>query len=128
MKWTRRHFLQLTGGIAATVGLGLTPKLVRTLSGKAYFEDWRALPGMNLILTLEVESPETTQVELIARTDNRETHLMEMAGSAQISVQIPYFKTGKDSYELIARVVDDQGRYLDSEPVEVITESFHFGM
>lgn len=128
MKWTRRHFLQLTGGIAATVGLGLTPKLVRTLSGKAYFEDWRALPGMNLQLTLEVESPETTQVELLARTDTGEIHLADMPGASQLSVQIPYYKTGHDSYELIARVVDNQGRYLDSEPVEVITESFHFGM
>ena len=128
MKWTRRHFLKLTGGMAATFGLAMTPGLWRALAGKAHFDDWRALPGMSMNLTLDVESPQTKHIELLARTETGDFHLMDLKGAHQQSVVIPYFKSGRDSYQLIARVLDIDGRYLDSEPVEVITESFHFGM
>ena len=128
MKWTRRHFLEATGGLAAAVGLGLTPGFMKRLSGHAVFEDWRALPGMVLNLSVEVASPEGKQVTLLARTAEGETSLGDLACASQMQIEIPYIRTGHDSYELIARVSDRYGRYFDSDAVEVLTESFQFGM
>lgn len=128
MKWTRRNFLQLTGGLASTLALGAVPAVVGSLKGKAFFNDWRALPGMPMVLTLEVEAPEKTQVEVVVGDDSGSHVVTRLQGAPTVEVRVPMLKTSQESYILYARVMDSSGRSLNSEPVEVIAESFHFGM
>ena len=128
MAWTRRHFMEITGGLAAVAGLGIIPKVAGALEGKAYFEDWRALPGMQLKLTLDVNQPESTRVDIFAREEQEKQHLMCLKGAPNLEIPIPFLKTAGDSYMLWAVVSDEDGKTLETEPVEVITEDFYFGM
>ena len=128
MAWTRRRFMEVTGGLAAAAGLGIVPRVAGALEGKASFEDWRALPGMQLKLSLDVDRPDSTQVDIFAREGMEEQHLMRLKGAPNLEIPIPFLKTAGDSYMLWAVVSDDSGKTLATEPVEVITEDFHFGM
>lgn len=128
MKWSRRHFLAMTGGMAAAAGVGLVPRLAEALPGKAVFSDWRALPGMRLDLRLEVEHPEETEVEIIAMDGEHELDRIRMKGAENLVVPVPYFRVGGESFLLFAEVSDVRGRSLVSDSVEVISEEFHFGM
>ena len=124
----RRNFLQLTGGLASALALGAVPEIIGNLKGRAYFNDWRALPGMSLVLTLEVEEPEKTIVELIVKDNNGSHTVAQSQGAPSLNVVVPLLKTNQESYTLFARVVDLSGHGLDSDPVEVIAESFQFGL
>ena len=129
MQWTRRHFLQITGSAAAAMGLGATGMaLDRMLSGSARFCEWRALPGMVLDLTLEMAHPEAKSVDIIAQTEAGYFKVDSLKGAETLKVDIPYVETVNDSFQLLAVVRDANGRYCQSEPVEVIAEPFMFGM
>ena len=129
MQCTRRHFLQITGSVAAAMGLGVTGVAIdRMLSGHASFSQWRALPGTTVDLTVDVAHPETLSVEIVARTESGLYHVDTLKGAATLSVGVPYIETADESFELIAVVRNDDGRYCQSEPVEVLTEPFMFGM
>ena len=127
MRWTRRQFGTCIGALASALGLSGVASLM-TLRGRAYFEDWRALPGMAMTLHVEVARPSETTVTLLARVAGKTTEIGAMSGASSLEVRIPYIESGEDSYELIARVEDAWGRHCDSEPLEVLTERFQFGM
>ena len=129
MQCTRRHFLQITGRVAAAMGLGVTGvALDRILSGHATFSQWRALPGTALNLTLDIPHPEALSVEIVARTESGLFQIDSLKGAQLLSIDVPYIETANESFELIAVVRDADGRHCKSEPVEVLTEPFMFGM
>ena len=125
MKWNRRNFLKITGGVMAALGVGVG---VKALSGRVFFDDWRALPGMTMILTVEVDSPETKQVEFMARTAEGTRRVGMLHGAHTLEVEIPYVETAAESYELVAVVHDWHLGSISSEPVEVLTQSYRFGL
>ena len=129
MQWTRRHFLQITGSAAAAMGLGVAGIAIdRILSGCVSFSEWRALPGMALDLTLDVAHPEKTSVDIVAQTDRGYFRLDTLKGAKKLKIDVPYIDTAKESYMLVAVVRDGEGRSRQSDPVEVLTEPFMFGM
>ena len=129
MQWTRRHFLQITGSAAAAVGLGAIGVVAdRILNGKASFGEWRALPGMALDLTLDVAHPEETSVEIIAQTEAGFFRVDTLMGAKTLKIDVPYIETANESFMLVAVVRDNDGRCCKSDPVEVLTEPFMFGM
>ena len=109
----------------AALGIGVT---VKTLAGKVYFNDWRALPGMTMTLTLETDTPENKHVDIIARTKEGSRHIQTLQGAPTLEVEIPFIETADESYELIALVYDWQLASLESEPVEVLVQSYRFGL
>ena len=128
MKWTRRNFLQLTGGLTSALALGMVPEIVESLKGRAVFEDWRALPGTSIGLSLEVDEPDRTLVEIIVEDKSSSYTVAQLKGASKLDVVVPFLKTEEESYLLYARVTDPEGRCLKSEPVEIIAESFRFGL
>ena len=129
MQWTRRHFLEITGGAAAALGLCAAGiGLDRVLAGHASFGTWRALPGMTLDLSIDVDSPEQATVEIVAHTSEGYLHVETLRGARQVRVEVPYIETSEDSYELLAVVQDTSGRCCHSDAVEVLAEPFMFGM
>ena len=129
MQWTRRHFLQITGSAAAAMGLGAVGITIdHTLSGRASFGEWRALPGMALDLTLDVAHPEETSVDIVAQTENGYFRLDTLKGAKILKIDVPYMETANESFMLMAVVRDGEGRCCNSDPVEVLTEPFMFGM
>lgn len=125
MHWNRRNFLKITGGMMAAVGVGTGVKL---LTGSAAFNDWRALPGMTMTLTLNVDKPEKKKVNIIARTQEGASHVQSMKGAQTLEVEVPFLETSKEAYELIAVVSDWRGASLTSEPVEVLAQAYRFGL
>ena len=81
-----------------------------------------------MVLTLDVEAPEQMQVEIVVGDDSGFHTVSRLEGALTLDVVVPLLRTDQESYLLYARVMDESGRSLDSEPVEVIAESFHFGM
>lgn len=125
MRWTRRNFLQAAGGLAAVTGLGLLAKNI--IQGKASFNDWRALPGMILTLTLDTDSPESKYVDLVARYEGKTQTLGTLKGAHSLEIEIPFVSTSEESYNLTAVVYDSTGAF-ESEPVEVLAQPFSFGL
>lgn len=128
MHWTRRQFVQICSALLGVLGLGGLTFAARKLDGRVYFDDWRAIPHIPMTLHLDVDSPEETRITLVAKYDGQTTKLATLPGAREVILQIPYIETQGESYELCATVTDRQGRRCQAEPLEVISESFHFGM
>ncbi len=128
MQWTRRHFIELGAAAAAMFGLGAKAATTQKLEGRAYFDDWRALPGMKMTLHLDLEAPTSTQVTFVARHDGAETVIEKLKGSPDIEFRVPYIPTKAESYDLCAIVEDRAGRRCESETLEVLISTFSFGM
>ena len=128
MHWTRRHFIGFCSAVAGALSVGGVSLATRELKGRAYFDDWRALPGMIMTLHLDVESPENTEVTLIARHDGIETTLDTIDGARELDIRMPYIPTKGESYDLCAVVTDRMGRCCRAERVEVLSQPYRFGM
>ncbi len=124
MHWTRREFLQISGAAAVA---GLMVPLAVTPGMRAYFSDWRALPGMKLRLTLEMPDPGRAQVSIIARSEGHERVIETLAGSPEIEVEMPYIETSEESFEILA-VVDSGMHRCMSDAVEVLAPAYQFGL
>lgn len=125
MRWTRRNFLQATGGLAAMTGLGLLARHI--IQGNASFSEWRALPGMILTLKIDTDSPENKYVDLVAKYEGKTQTLGTLHGARELEIEIPFISTAQESYELSAIVYDASGAF-QSEPVEVLAQPFSFGL
>ena len=126
MKWNRRHFIGVLGGFVGMVCTGIGVR--RALPGKAEFDDWRSLPGMSLGLELDVASPSSVAIDLVARHDGREHLVRTYRGAQHLDVEVPFVETQEESYELYAVVRDPVGRRLQSDVVEVLAQPFQFGL
>ncbi len=126
MHWTRRQFLQVTGAAAAALGLGALS--IMPSDGHVAFEDWRALPGMKARLTLDVDNPQNTRVYLVAQTDSEQRIVDTFEGAPSLDIPVPFIKTSEESFMLFAVVMDHGHPACVSEPLEVLTESFMFGL
>lgn len=125
MKWNRRNFLKISGGLMAALGVGVSMK---TLSGRVFFNDWRALPGMTMTLTVDVDSPETKQVDIIARTVEGSHHIRTLKGAHTLEIEMPFVQTAEESYELVAVVYDWHLSSIESDPIEVLAQAYRFGL
>lgn len=128
MHWTRRHFIQIWSAMLSVLGLGGLAVVSRKLDGRVYFEDWRAIPHIPMTLHLDVEKPEETTITLTAKYDGKTMELAKLPGAKEVLLQVPYIETTGESYDLCATVTDRQGRRCQAEPLEVISETIHFGM
>ncbi len=128
MHWTRRNFIEACSAVAGALGIGGIAVASRQLEGRAFFDDWRALPGMTMTLHLDVEQPESTEVTLIAKYDGTETKLGTLPGAQSIDIQVPFIPTKAESYELCAYVEDKLGRRCQADSVEVLSQNYRFGM
>lgn len=125
MRLTRREFLEISAGAVALAGIGLTG--LRIARGNIYFNDFRALPGMHLVLKLNVPKPEKSRVYLAARAEGREGVLASMTGASDLEIEVPMIETDEEIYELYAVVETESGR-LKSECVEVLAQPYMFGL
>ena len=126
MQWTRRQFLKASG--AAAVALGLGAVCFMPEHGRVAFDDWRALPGMKARLTLDFDSPEGKRVFLVAQTEREQRIVHSLPGAPTLEITVPYVKTDEESFMLFAVVMDHGIPAGVSEPLEVIAESFQFGL
>ncbi len=125
MRWTRRAFLEASGAAAAVLSLGTLG--FKHISGRVFFDEDRALPGMRLALTLDIDEPETKRVSIIARCEGTERIMETRTGSNQLEIEVPAIETDDESFELYALVESGLERYL-SDPVEVLSQPYHFGL
>lgn len=127
MHWTRRQFLQISGGVCL-LGLSGIVTHAKAQDLRAYFNDWRALPGMKMVLTLNMAEPESAVVLIVARVEGHERVIQRLQGASQVEVEMPYIETKEESFEVCAIVEDrNHGRYL-SDSVEVLAQSYQFGL
>ena len=124
MRWTRRAFLEAGGVMAAAAGLGAVGMMMH---GRVFFDEERALPGMRLRLTLEMDNPESKRVQIIARCDGYERVVQTMKGARQLEIEIPAIESDEESYLLYAMAGNGISDYV-SEPVEVLSQPYHFGL
>ena len=124
--WTRRQFLQISGATAAALGVGALS--VMPSKGHASFDDWRALPGMIARLTLEIDHPETKRVHIVAQTEREQRIIESYPGASVLDIRVPFVRTSEDSFMLYAVVTDHGETACISEPLEVLVESFQFGL
>ena len=127
MKWTRRQILFALGGAACALGLGAFRS--GALRGRLAFADWRALPGMRLALDIDTETdPSALAVDIIA-VDERGEHLLStIRGARRIDVEMPFIPTQKESFYVVAQARDWRNRRLRSDPVEVLSGTYKFGL
>lgn len=128
MQWTRRNFMELVAAGAAALGIGTGVVAGQKLEGRAYFDDWRALPGMKMTLHMAFDAPEDLEVTLVAKHDGTESTLETLRGREALEFRIPYVKTSSESYDLVAIIEDRHGRRCESEILEVLSGEFSFGM
>ena len=128
MHWTRRQFIKICSAMLSVLGLGGLAIVSRRLEGRVYFDDWRAIPHIPMTLHLDVREPDKTTVTLVARHDGQTTFLATLPGASELVIQVPFIETQGETYDLCATVTDRHGRRCQAEPLEVISESFHFGM
>ncbi len=127
MKWTRRQILFALGGAACA--LGLDAFKFGALRGRLAFADWRALPGMRLGLDINTETdPSALAVDIIAVDERGEHLLATMRGARRLDVEMPFVPTQKDSFHVVAQARDWRNRRLRSEPVEVLSGIYKFGL
>lgn len=131
MQQTRRHFLMLTGGVLAafaSFGMGFGVFKSNRLKGKVFFEDWRSLPGLDVVLQIDLPKPEHKKVEIYALLDGQKRRIDAFSGQELVRYTVPSLHTESESYELVAVVSDFWGRRCESEPLEVLAKSYQFGM
>ncbi|GEM_PF-6057414 len=126
MHWTRRQFLQVSG--AAAIALGFGALSIMPSDGRVAFDDWRALPGMKAKLTLDIDNPQAKRVYLVAQTENDQRIVDTFEGASTLEIPVPYIKNSEESFMLFAVVMDHGHPACVSEPLEVLTESFMFGL
>ena len=126
MHWTRRQFIQLTGAAAAALGLGAIS--LSTTSARAAFDDWRALPGTKVKLTIDIDQPASKRVHLVEQTENDQRILNTLDGAPTLEIVVPHVKTSEESFLLFAVVTDHGTPACISEPLEVLAEPFRFGL
>ena len=125
MRWTRRAFLEASGAAAAVLSLGTIGWMHS--SGRVYFDEDRALPGMRLSLMLDIDAPETKRVSIIARCEGVERIVETHRGSKQLEIEVPAIETDDESYVLYAMVESGVERCV-SDPVEVLSQPYRFGL
>ena len=126
MHWTRRQFIQLTGAAAAALGLGSFS--LSSANAHASFDDWRALPGTKIRLTLDIDQPAKKRVHLVAQTENEQRILATLDGAQTLDIVVPHVKTNEESFLLFAVVTDNGAPACISDPLEVLAEPFRFGL
>ena len=140
MKWTRRQILFALGGAAFALGLGAWSG--QSLRGRLSFADWRALPVMTLnegllkhifknTLGLDIETdddPRAWAIDIIAIDERGEHRLSTVQGARHLDIEMPYIPTKNESFVLVAQARDWRHRRLRSEPVEVLANSYRFGL
>ncbi len=127
MKWTRRQILFALGGAAFALGLGAWSG--QSLRGRLSFADWRALPGMKLGLDIETDDdPRAWAIDIIAIDERGEHRLSTVQGARHLDIEMPYIPTKNESFVLVAQARDWRHRRLRSEPVEVLANSYRFGL
>ncbi len=125
MRLTRREFLEISAGAVALAGIGLVG--LEIARGNIHFNDFRALPGMHLVLNLDVPKPEKARVYLVARAEGREGVVASLPGASDIEIEVPMIETDEESFELYAVAETDFGR-IKSECVEVLAQPYMFGL
>lgn len=125
MRLTRREFLELSAGAVALAGIGLTG--LGFARGNIYFNDFRALPGMHLVLKLDVPNPESSRVYIVAKSEGLDGVLASFAGARELEIEVPMIETDEESYELYAVAETNCGR-VKSECVEVLAQPYMFGL
>lgn len=127
MKWTRRQILFALGGAACALGLGTFSH--RALRGRLSFADWRALPGMKIGLDIESDDdPRTWSIDIIAIDERGEHRISTIQGARHLEIEMPFLPTQSESFDLVAQARDWRNRQLRSEPVEVLSNSYRFGL
>lgn len=124
MNWTRRHFVYLVASSAAALGL---LKFSPVLRAKLSFDDWRALPGSKLSLSLDTDEKNLT-IDLIAQTENGEQTIESFPAQRLMCVEIPFVHTKNESFLLFAQARGNFRNTVRSEPVEVLADAFRFGL
>ena len=125
MRLTRREFLEISAGAVALSGIGFAG--LEIARGNIYFNDFRALPGMHLILKLDVPNPENSRVHIVARAEGREGVLSSVSGASELEIEVPMIETSEESFELYAVAETEFGR-VTSECVEVLAQPYMFGL
>lgn len=131
MQQTRRHFLMLTGGFLAafaSLGTGFGVFKANGLKGKVSFDEWRSLPGLDVVLQIDIPKPERKKVEIYALVDGQKQCIDVFSGQEVVHYTVPTLCAKGESYELVAVVSDFWGRRCESEPLEVLVKSYQFGM
>ncbi|MCL2325501.1 MAG: hypothetical protein FWC40_03215 [Proteobacteria bacterium] len=121
--------MKSAGALTAIFGAGgLTLGVFRSRRGAAHFDDWRALPGMPLNLSLDLEDYRGIHVDLMATYDGQTQRLQTLSADPKMTIHAPHVATADESYFLRAVVRDWRGEICTSEAIEVLSRPYSFGM